>query len=125
MTLLIVLGMVVARVTRLWRDDTLTEGLRESVDAFLEARVERHRFRLFGWGWQKLRELAECPWCVSGWLSIAAVAIIDAAMSRSVEMPGLVWIAVWWISNLAYWLTELVADADAIAWDERKKRKID
>lgn len=125
--LLLILGLVVARATRLWRDDTITENLRERVEGWLADRMEdagragRHRT---SWVFQKVGELLECPWCISGWLSILAVVAVDSATSRSVPVPLLSWLAVWQVSNLAYWLTELVADRDALAWAERENRGI-
>lgn len=114
--LVVLLGLVVARATRLWRDDTISEAPREWVEYRLD-----NAGRLAGLrSW--LAKLLECPWCLSGWLSILAVVAVDSATSRSVPVPLLSWLAVWQVSNLAYWLTELVADRDALAWAERENR---
>lgn len=114
--LVVILGMVVARTSRLWRDDTITEGLRGWVEYHLDnaGRLEGAR------AW--LAEMLGCPWCLSGWLSIFAVVVVDSATSRSVPVPSLSWLAVWWIANLCYWLVELVADRDALAWGERENK---
>mgnify|MGYP007100078514 CR=1 FL=1 len=119
--LVVLLGLVVARATRLWRDDAITEGLRSWAEGALTDSITttyRRGDRLREWA----NDLLGCPWCLSGWLSILAVAVVDSATSRSVPAPFLIWLAVWQVSNLAYWLTELVADRDALAWAERENK---
>lgn len=120
--LVVLLGLVVARATRLWRDDTITAGVRDATEGWLEDRFHEAKRRQTVWVYAKVSELLECPWCISGWLSILAVVAVDSATSRSVPVPFLIWLAVWQVSNLAYFLTELVADRDAIAWAERENR---
>ncbi len=114
--LVVLLGLVVARATRLWRDDTITEGLRGWVEDRLANPGRLGALR----DW--LADLLGCPWCLSGWLSILVVVVVDSATSRSVPVPLLSWLAVWQVSNLAYWLTEYFADRDALAWAERENR---
>jgi len=123
MTVLLICGLAVARLTRLWRDDAIAEGPRDwvldrldtlSADASRRAKVKRWLFALL-----------DCPWCFSGWLSVFAVVLVDSATSRSVDLPVLAWLAVWWIANLGYWLLELVADRDALLWDERRSRGLE
>lgn len=116
--LLIILGLVVARATRLWRDDSITEPLRDRFESAMDAAGRLEGFRAW------LLEGSMCPYCISGWLSILAVMAVDSATSRSVPVPFLSWLAVWQVSNLAYWLTELVADRDALAWAERENKGI-
>lgn len=122
MTVLLICGLAVARLTRLWRDDALAEGPRDwvldrldtlSADASRRAKVKRWLFALL-----------DCPWCFSGWLSVLAVVLVDSATSRSVDLPVLAWLAVWWIANLGYWLLELVADRDALLWHEREEKDL-
>lgn len=122
MTVLLICGLAVARLTRLWRDDAIAEGPRDwvfdhlntlSADASRRAKVKRWLFALL-----------DCPWCFSGWLSVLAVVLVDSATSRSVDLPVLAWLAVWWIANLGYWLLELVADRDALLWHEREEKDL-
>lgn len=124
--LVLILGFAVARATRLYRDDSMTEGLRERVTGWLDyhGTADRHRPRRWRHGFDWLAEMLGCPWCLSGWLSILAVVAVDSATSRSVPVPFLSWLAVWWVSNIAYWLVELVADRDALAYWERKNKGI-
>lgn len=124
--LVLLLGLAVARATRLYRDDSMTEGLRERVTGWLDyhGTADRHRPRRWRHGFDWLSEMLGCPWCLSGWLSILAVVVVDSATSRSVPVPFLSWLAVWWVSNIAYWLVELVADRDALAYWERKNKGI-
>jgi len=114
MTVLLICGLAVARLTRLWRDDAIAEGPRDwvldrldtlSADASRRAKVKRWLFALL-----------DCPWCFSGWLSVFAVVLVDSATSRSVDLPVLAWLA---------WLLELVADRDALLWDERRSRGLE
>ncbi len=123
MTVLLICGLAVARLTRLWRDDALAEGPRDwvldhldtlSADASRRAKVKRWLFALL-----------DCPWCFSGWMSLAAVVLVDSATSRSVDLPVLAWLVTWYIANLGYWLLELVADRDALLWDERRSRGLE
>ncbi len=122
MTVLLICGLAVARLTRLWRDDALAEGPRDwvldhldtlSADASRRAKVKRWLFALL-----------DCPWCFSGWMSLAAVVLVDSATSRSVDLPVLAWLVTWYIANLGYWLLELVADRDALLWDERQEKDL-
>lgn len=120
MIVLVICGLAVARLTRLWRDDAIFENEREWVMGRLDhAMTEQSRWETVA---AFLYDLLECPWCVSGWLSIMTVALVDSATSRSVPLPFLSWLAVWWIANLGYWLLELVADRDALAWKDREDR---
>ena len=123
--LIVLLGFVVARVTRLWRDDKITANLRDGVDSWLDDRYDETNRLWAKWLYGKVSELLECPWCLSGWLSILAVVAVDSATSRSVPVPLLSWLAVWQVSNLVYWLTECFADADALLYDRRKNRGIE
>lgn len=116
--LLLLLGLAVARAVRLWRDDVIAEGARDYVDSLLEVDDESRWFGFTNW----LSELLGCPWCLSAWLSAAAVIFADSATSRSVDLPVFFWLATWWTSNLAYWLLELIADRDALAWREREDK---
>lgn len=122
MTLLLICGLAVARLTRLWRDDTITETARDWVDDRLATFTNEtgRRARMKRW----LSKMLWCPWCFSGWLSAGVVIVVDSATSRGVAVPALAWLAVWWIGNLGYWLLELVADHDALAWHEREEKDI-
>jgi Protein of unknown function (DUF1360) len=132
-------GLAVARATRLYRDDTLTEGLRTRVQSRLmvydghwdqtnpfdpkwvvrEAPYLR-RERLKGW----LDDLLDCSWCLSGWLAAAAIIFIDSATSRSIDLPVLAWLATWWVACAAYWLAEVLFDADSVIYHERTQRGV-
>lgn len=52
------------------------------------------------WSWvpQWLADLVSCPWCASGWLSLAVTAL--TASTVGVPAPVLVWGAVWAVSSL-------------------------
>lgn len=122
MTVLLICGLAVARLTRLWRDDAIAEGPRDwvfdhlntlSADASRRAKVKRWLFALL-----------DCPWCFSGWLSVLAVVLVDSATSRSVDLPVLAWLAVWYTSNVCYWGLEVLADADALLWHRRGEHDI-
>lgn len=108
--LLAVLALAVARATRLWRDDTITEPVRARVLDWLDNRKRGSGF------WQWWAYLLECPWCLSGWFAIIALALVDSATSRSVPLPVASWLAIWWAACFAYWLLELVSDADQYLW---------
>ena len=120
LAIILLVGLAGARVVRLWRDDSITEGLRDRVDGWLTVKdPETSRWApLAGW----LTSLLECPWCLSAWITVAFVAFIDSATSRSVDLPVLAWLASWWVACVAYWLAELIADRDALAWDERDRK---
>lgn len=124
--LVLILGFVVARATRLYRDDSMTEGLRERVTGWLDyhGTADRHRPRRWRHGFDWLSEMLGCPWCLSGWLSILAVVVVNSATSRSVPVPFLSWLAVWYTSNVCYWGLEVLADADALLWHRRGERGI-
>lgn len=121
--LLLLLGLAVARATRLWRDDSIAAGARDRVASFLDHEPDDFSWRAAFKDW--LFDLQGCPWCLSAWLSAAAVIFVDSATSRSIDLPVFAWLATWWISNLAYWLLELVADRDALLWDERRSRGLE
>lgn len=109
LVLIIVLGLAVAQATRLWRDDSITEPIRDRLIGWLDPGRDP-----VGFGEalrEKLVELLECPWCLSGWLALGAVVIADN-FGQSIPLPGVVWFAVWRVAVLAYWLVEVIADAD-------------
>lgn len=84
--LLLVLALGTYRVTRLLVKDD-----------FPPVRIPREWIKRHGPEWAA--ELATCPWCVSGWVSMAAVAA--AAHYGSVPLPVLCWPAVW---GVAAWI---------------------
>jgi len=107
--LLFILGLVVAQLVRLWRDDDITEGLRSRVLGWLDDRTsDTRRGAVAGW----VSDLLECPWCLSGWLSIIVVIGVDVLTETPVPVPAIFWLAVWRLAVLAYWLVEVLADAD-------------
>lgn len=112
--LLVLIGLATARTVRLWREDSVTAPLRELV---------------YGWlgdhgigGW--FSELLQCPFCLSAWVAGAFVVFVDTATSRTVELPLLFWLASWWVGCFGFWLLELVADRDALLWQDREDRGI-
>ena len=52
------------------------------------------------WKWVPdwLADLLSCPWCASGWVSLAMVVIV--AVTVGVPLPILVWPAVWGAGSL-------------------------
>ena len=122
LTLIFLLGMAVARLTRAWRDDVIMEMPRHHVGNFLSTEDDDLRYWAIFKDW--LDEMLGCPWCLSGWLSGAAVIFVDSATSRSVDLPFLAWLASWWVACVGYWLAELIADRDALAYWERKNKGI-
>jgi len=54
--------------------------------------VQRYVHRA-GWVPQWLADLLSCPWCASGWVSLAVTAVVAATVG--VPAPLLVWLAVW------------------------------
>ena len=115
---IVVVGLAAARVVRLWRDDAITEGLRERWTNRLTTGE-----RLMGLK-EWLLDLSECPWCLSAWVTAAFIIAGDSATSRSVDLPFLAWLASWWVACVGYWLAELIADRDALAYWERKNKGI-
>lgn len=122
LTLIFLLGMAVARLTRAWRDDVIMEMPRHHVGNFLSTEDDDLRYWAIFKDW--LDEMLGCPWCLSGWLSGAAVIFVDSATSRSVDLPVLAWLAVWYTSNVCYWGLEVLADADALLWHRRGEHDI-
>lgn len=123
MTVLLICGLAVARLTRLWRDDKFMEGARWWVQGLLTDSITttyRRGDRLREW----IDSMLGCPWCFSGWLSLFAVILVDSATSRSVDLPVLAWLAVWYTSNVCYWGLEVLADADALLWHRRGEHDI-
>ncbi len=121
--LILICGLAVARLTRLWRDDKFMEGARWWVQGLLTDSITttyRRGDRLREW----IDSMLGCPWCFSGWLSLFAVILVDSATSRSVDLPVLAWLVTWYIANLGYWLLELVADRDALLWHEREEKDL-
>lgn len=102
--LILIVGLATHRATRLWRDDTITEGIRDRVIGWFDTHLGS-----FG-GWAS--DLLDCPWCISGWIAGVAFIVIDSATSRSVDVPFLAWLASWSIATLAYWANETLFDAD-------------
>lgn len=86
--LLLVLTLGTYRITRLLVKDD-----------FPPIRAPREWIKRHGPEWTA--ELVTCPWCVSGWVSMAAVAA--AAHYGNVPLPVLCWPAVWagaaWIAH--------------------------
>lgn len=134
----LLIGLAVARATRLWRDDKITARPR----AWVNDRLEVYKGHFEGGVWdrkwidrpdplnrrERLRDwlatLLECPWCLSGWLAAGAVVMLDSATPRSIPMPVLAWLGAWWVACAAYWLLEVLADTDSILYHEREQRGI-
>lgn len=110
--MILLLGLAVARVVRLYHDDAITAPLRDRVLPWMEGRGGV-------WGW--VAEMILCPWCGSGWLSILAVVVVNSATSRDIALPFFSILAVWWVANAAYFLLETLADGDALLWAKRQK----
>lgn len=90
--ILLIAALAVARATRLVVADSLFDRQRiwwiRSMPKF----------------WVKL---AGCPWCISGWLALAAT--LAVMLWAHTPLPALFWLAAWQGGNLAYWLTETFA----------------
>lgn len=119
LAIIVIVGLAGARATRLWRDDKIAQMPRDFAEGWL-----------LGWGEGKrmmglrmwVLDLLECPWCLSAWVTGAFMVVIDSATSRSVDLPFLSWLAAWWVACAAYWLVELIADRDSLAWHERESK---
>lgn len=119
--LLLVLSLATYRLTRLavkdtfppvlWIRDRLAGGWRPMTepelavaDTFPDESVheidgELNRYvRRAPWSPYWLAELASCPWCASGWISLGLTAGTWAAVGLPV--PVLVWPAVWAVGAL-------------------------
>lgn len=60
--------------------------------------VEHRYVKPVSWSPFWLRELLSCPWCASGWLSLGLVS--GTAVSASVPLPVLFWLASWALGSL-------------------------
>ena len=122
LVLLVLLSLSTYRLTRLvvtdtfppvlWARDRLVGGWRELTEREEAVRAKypylwtvevidgvEHRYvEPVPWSPYWLRELLSCPWCASGWLSLGLVGL--AALSVSVPLPGLVWLASWGLGAL-------------------------
>lgn len=137
MGLVLLVGIAVARAVRLYRDDKITEKMRQRVDRWLDVDFGEYDLETSQWERDEddlnrrerlrmyLSDLLECPWCLSGWLAAGAVVFIDCATPASVPLPALAWLASWWVAVGGYWLVESIADADSILYHEREQRGID
>lgn len=108
--LVLILGFAVAQVVRLWRDDEITAPLRDRLDTWLDPIPKESHWIESARFW--VIDLLDCPWCLSGWLSILFVAGVDLLTDISVPLPAILWLAVWRVAVFAYWLVEYLADAD-------------
>lgn len=57
-----------------------------------------------------LTKLLDCPWCISGWLTLAVIGWYWSA--HTLAAPLLAWGAVWWITCVAYWLAEALSKVE-------------
>ena len=96
----IVMGFVSARLTRLVYEDTIFDGPRNW---------------LLGWVPNKVAELLTCPWCISAYTTAATVIGFDLFVS--VPLPFAAWLAAWWVACFAYWAGAAVSKYA----DEKKK----
>lgn len=86
---LFVASLATARATRLIVDDTIGD---------------RPRLWLIRNAPKIIVSLFTCPWCISGWIALAATITADAFYD--VPLPALWWFACWQVACTAYWLTE-------------------
>lgn len=118
--LLIVISLAIYRLTRLIVKDTFPPvlWLRDRLVGGWRPLTEKERLRTDGddWPMQKidgvenryvyrwrrspywLSDLLSCPWCASGWVSLAVV--VAVAFTVGVPAPLLVWPAVWGAGSL-------------------------
>jgi len=85
--LFLLLAFATARVARFIHADTLIETPRNHLLTWL---IEPRD------GWRgavgnKLAELLDCPWCISVWVSLCAVLVIDWGTSYSIPLP-VIWV---------------------------------
>lgn len=93
-------GPAVGRFTRLVVNDKWPfERFRDWLD-------ERSVLSVF---WMRLEEMFTCPWCLSGWASLVASAVVWRLYGLPV--PPMAWMALWWLSCACYWATEALAKA--------------
>ena len=123
LALIIVIGLAASRITRLWRDDLITEPLRSRWENYTQwkiddlgtfvgpngaARAPRRRAML-----EWVADLLDCSWCISGWITAGLVIATLATTGLSLAAPLLSGFAAWQVAVTAYWLTELLADGNA------------
>jgi hypothetical protein len=84
LVLLIVLSATVYRISRFIVLDTLIDEARNCVLSWLELRTSMF--------WSKIHDLLGCPYCITIWISAAAVAITDIWIT-GVPMPVWTWLA--------------------------------
>lgn len=90
--LLLVMALATYRVTRLITTDDFPPvywarwKIIDARPSYVRQRDEQQM-----WWW--LGELVSCPWCASGWVSLAIVFGTD--VWASLPLPWLLWFAVW------------------------------
>lgn len=97
---LIVVGLVVAmaaaayRIGRLVTLDTIWDGTREKLFGWLTTGRKLSVWKL------KVHELLTCPFCITGWTSLAVV--IGTDIFRHLPLIFLQWMTVW-VGALCWW----------------------
>lgn len=107
--MIVLVGLAVARATRLLRDDKVLDRPRGWALSHLAAPGRQP------WARNWLFTLIQCAWCISGWLSLAAAVAMD--YYGSLPLPFLSWFAIWWIACAGYWALELVFETHEKIWE--------
>lgn len=84
LALVLILGLAVYRLSRLWIEDKIFEGLRGRFNLLTAGRG-----RFLRW----VNALANCGWCLSVWWAGIAVLSVDL-LGYSVPFPFFTWMAV-------------------------------
>lgn len=118
MTLIIILGLAAARLTRLVLLDSILERPRAWWQAKLGewATADDKRRRTSSGKW--LLALLECPFCFSAWVSAGLIGV-TWLVGTHVPLPVFAWLAAWWVACFAYWLLELVYELHEETVDRR------
>lgn len=108
--LLLLAGLACGRATRLVVGDTFPFGPAQD---WLKRNHED--------SWLQL--MVSCPWCLSGWLTLAATVGLEAR--HSVPAPPLAWFAAWWVAVTSYWISEVLAKYGAEDEEPDDELKLD
>lgn len=99
--LIVVMGAAAYRIGRFISLDTLWEGWREKLYGWLTTGKKLSVWKL------KLHELLTCPFCITGWTSLAVV--IGTDIFHHLDLIILQWLATWVVA-LIFW--GIIDDAD-------------
>lgn len=92
--LIVVMGAAAYRIGRFVSLDTLWEGWRDKLYAWLTTGKKLSVWKL------KLHELLTCPFCITGWTSLGVVIGVD--IFHHLDLIVIQWLATW-VAALCWW----------------------